>query len=103
MLMQSDAGEVRISMVVRAIKDSKLRGISSVTLRSEQPRATFHVSLDPETRYLRGSAELPGARIAERIIRAALGNEEQWMASELAILGHDRIYEEAIQTIAPVL
>jgi glucose-6-phosphate dehydrogenase assembly protein OpcA len=101
--MDSQKGPVRVSIFARSPGQTRLRGITSVTLRCEQPQASFHVSFDHDTRYLRGTSELPGVRIAERTMRAELGTEEECMASEMALLGHDRIYEQTMQAAAALL
>ncbi|MDA2934387.1 glucose-6-phosphate dehydrogenase assembly protein OpcA [Acidobacteria bacterium AH-259-D05] len=63
---------------------------------SRQPTASFLVSFSGDGSYLKTDVEISGVRRAERVARMHQREEAFLIARELEILGHDRVYEQAL-------
>ena len=98
-----DGRQVNVRLFTRPPVKNQGRGLTSVTLRSENPAFTFYLAMDPETRYLRGTVEMKGTRPADRTIRLSGTLEEESVRRELEILGTDRIYEEMMTLLERIL
>jgi glucose-6-phosphate dehydrogenase assembly protein OpcA len=102
LLMDADGKQVRIRIFVRPPAPNGARGIAAVTLRADSPAVTFHMALDAETKYLRGTVEMECARPA--VLTSRLGaSEGEFLAGELEILGPDRIYETTINILERIM
>lgn len=87
-------------------RSPQMRGwIARIELHAESSQpATFVVLRSPDGRYL--ETEVGGERGETRSSRTLIGGdktEAELLASELAIISHDRIYEEALSSAASML
>ncbi len=76
-------------------------GLNSLRLFAEgDPSAQWAASILPDGKHLESHVSLEGGNKVVRIIRLEDDDEAQLAGKELEILGHDRVYEQALKWLA---
>jgi glucose-6-phosphate dehydrogenase assembly protein OpcA len=95
--MKSDGRSLRLSLVATANPDIEAGHLASVSIGSAMDEAaSFAVSRSADGKRIETSVSLGEKRHAQRVLGYESWSESALIGRELEILGHDRVFEQAV-------